>query len=315
MRRQDLLFVGIAIIAIEILALIALKAGVDYRGAIAGTVLATVTAIGWRVFLQWRMSLLHRTRLLASRITHQLDWPRFSLRTWPRLQFSLRTLLLLFLAIASVCSWHASRRLTIQKERTRLDGCWALVHEDGSPVSVGGTAVVIELGGANGDYSVDPFQEPKSMDFVSPAGSRLRAIYRWEGETLRVVSDSASAERRLSFSNAGRIGIEPGPRVAWRGQNEWTAVRLLHDVHVENERATKQNVRQQIEAAVQSAFPGCVAEFTGKRGHRSQRVRLLGVRVRDRFSKYRSNIVWVDPSYDGEINEAWVGWAVSESSK
>lgn len=77
----------------------------------------------------------------------------------------------------------------------------------------------------------------------------------------------------------------------------------------------KDSIRKQIAQHVRNAFPDCSAVFIGKQGSLAPRVRTFGFRVRDQFGKFRSNIIWVDPEYDGEINEAWVRTAVSQSNK
>jgi hypothetical protein len=76
----------------------------------------------------------------------------------------------------------------------------------------------------------------------------------------------------------------------------------------------KQKIRKQIAAHVRSAFPGCVAEFCGQQSRAALVSRRFGFRVRDAGGKYRSNIVWVDPGYTGEINAAWVQSAIARSN-
>ena len=80
------------------------------------------------------------------------------------------------------------------------------------------------------------------------------------------------------------------------------------------DRRVKRLIRKQIAAHVRNAFPGCTAEFCGQQSGAALVSRTFGFRVRDASGKYRSNIVWVDPSYSGEINEAWVRWAVAQSN-
>lgn len=81
-----------------------------------------------------------------------------------------------------------------------------------------------------------------------------------------------------------------------------------------SEKEGKQKIKKQIAAHVRNAFPDCVAEFCGQQSGAALTGRTFGFRVRDASGKYRSNIIWVDPSYRGEINEAWVRWAVSQSN-
>ena len=80
------------------------------------------------------------------------------------------------------------------------------------------------------------------------------------------------------------------------------------------QRAVRTNVRRQIAQHVASAFPGCTAEFVGQQSRAALKGRTFGFRVRDAHGRHRSNIVWVDPAYAGEINQAWVIWAVEQSN-
>jgi hypothetical protein len=41
----------------------------------------------------------------------------------------------------------------------------------------------------------------------------------------------------------------------------------------------------------------------------------LGFRVRDSRGKHRSNIIWLNPEYEGEVSAAWVARAVKESNR
>lgn len=81
-----------------------------------------------------------------------------------------------------------------------------------------------------------------------------------------------------------------------------------------NTRQVKKKIRKQIAAHVRNAFPDCVAEFCGQQSGAALVNRTFGFRVRDAGGKYRSNIVWVDPEYPGEINEEWVRRAVVQSN-
>ena len=79
-------------------------------------------------------------------------------------------------------------------------------------------------------------------------------------------------------------------------------------------RDVRQGIRKQIQFHVAAAFPGCVAEFSGQQSAAALQSRTFGFRVRDSAGRYRSNIVWVDPTYAGEINLAWVVDAVQRSN-
>jgi hypothetical protein len=40
----------------------------------------------------------------------------------------------------------------------------------------------------------------------------------------------------------------------------------------------------------------------------------LGFRLKDNRGKYRSNVIWIDPTYEGEVNAAWVAHVVKRSN-
>jgi hypothetical protein len=81
-------------------------------------------------------------------------------------------------------------------------------------------------------------------------------------------------------------------------------------------RDVRKLVWKRVGAAVAEAFPGCVADFCGgvERSRMATLGPTLGFRVRDSKGKYRSNIIWIDPSYTGEVNAAWVQAAVKGSN-
>lgn len=81
-------------------------------------------------------------------------------------------------------------------------------------------------------------------------------------------------------------------------------------------RDVRRQLRGKIAAAVAEAFPGCTAEFSGgvERSRMAARGPTLGFRVKDGRGKYRSNVIWLNPEYDGEVSAAWVATAVKESN-
>jgi len=83
-----------------------------------------------------------------------------------------------------------------------------------------------------------------------------------------------------------------------------------------NTRAVRQNLRVAVNTAVAEACPGCVAEFCGgvERSRMATRGQTLGFRVKDARGKYRSNIIWINPTYTGSVSAAWVVDAVKSSN-
>ena len=82
-------------------------------------------------------------------------------------------------------------------------------------------------------------------------------------------------------------------------------------------RDVRRTLRARVAAAVTEAFPGCIAEFNGgvAKSRMATRGPTLGFRVKDGQGKYRSNLIWVDPTYEGEVNGAWIAWAVKKSNQ
>jgi hypothetical protein len=82
-------------------------------------------------------------------------------------------------------------------------------------------------------------------------------------------------------------------------------------------RDVRRSLRGAIASAVAEAFPGCSAEFCGG-VERSRMAKLgsrtLGFRVKDGRGKYRSNVIWVDATYEGEVSGSWLEQAVKESN-
>jgi hypothetical protein len=76
------------------------------------------------------------------------------------------------------------------------------------------------------------------------------------------------------------------------------------------------NLRVSVNTAVADAFPGCIAEFCGgvERSRMATRGPTLGFRVKDRRGKYRSNIIWMKPTYTGFVSATWVADAVKSSN-
>ena len=84
----------------------------------------------------------------------------------------------------------------------------------------------------------------------------------------------------------------------------------------QKKRDVRRKLRGAIAAAVAEAFPGCTAEFGGgvERSRMATLGPTLGFRIKDGRGKYRSNIIWIDPTYEGEVNAAWVSQVVKQSN-
>jgi hypothetical protein len=81
-------------------------------------------------------------------------------------------------------------------------------------------------------------------------------------------------------------------------------------------RDVRRRLRGAVSAAVAEAFPDCTAEFCGgvERSRMATLGPTLGFRVKDSRGKYRSNIIWINPEYQGAVSAAWVAAAVKQSN-
>jgi uncharacterized protein (TIGR03067 family) len=128
------------------------------------------------------------------------------------LQFSLRTLFALMVAVAVLFAWlHFRNEQRWRHEESMLEGQWECIEwnaadplftltlNDGSYTWVvpGSTTPVV------GRYVINPFEEPKSFDLIvpTPGGARLHGIYRFEADTLTIVHEGYKKERPKNFED------------------------------------------------------------------------------------------------------------------
>ena len=84
------------------------------------------------------------------------------------------------------------------------------------------------------------------------------------------------------------------------------------------QRDNRASIRRKVNATVAREFPGCVAEFCGgvESSRMAARGPTLGFRVKHNQSgKYRSNMIWVNPDFEGEWSEDWIRDAVKNSNR
>jgi hypothetical protein len=82
-------------------------------------------------------------------------------------------------------------------------------------------------------------------------------------------------------------------------------------------RDKKGGIRRNVNAVVASEFPGCVAEFCGgvEQSRMAARGPTFGFRVKHAQSgKFRSNVIWLNPDYDGDFCSAWIRKAMADSN-
>lgn len=136
-------------------------------------------------------------------------------------QFSLRSLLIAVLLISIVCAWYGHRIRRVREESRILEGKWQVMRE-GKPDMLGDKPHIVEF--SPGNYSVDPTQNPKWLDFHTARGTE-HAIYRWEGPRLFVMHMSAGMQRPTSFDQEHFL-VEPGAKVTISGTSKYHLERL-----------------------------------------------------------------------------------------
>ena len=88
-----------------------------------------------------------------------------------------------------------------------------------------------------------------------------------------------------------------------------------------NKRLQKQQdnrarLRREIAAIIAEVYPDCVPVFSGnadssRMGRRSV---TLGFRLRDKWGKFRSNMIWLNPEYSGRWTAEAIVEAVNDSN-
>jgi hypothetical protein len=113
------------------------------------------------------------------------------------------------LVVAAIAGWYFHQQRLVSAERRRLDGKWMVLNRDGQVLRLpDGTPAISEFDASN--YSIDPLQEPKHLDFHTSNGTS-HAIYRWEEEELVVMQVSSGVQRPTSFDQEPKdIRLKPG---------------------------------------------------------------------------------------------------------
>ena len=85
----------------------------------------------------------------------------------------------------------------------------------------------------------------------------------------------------------------------------------------QQKRDRKADIRRKVNAAAAAEFPGCVAEFSGgvARSRMAAVGPTFGFRVKDaRTGKYRSNMIWLNPDFEGDFPSDWLQKSVKDSN-
>lgn len=207
--RKTIAAAGVTILVFELLAVAMLRFGASVQAGLAALIVGTFVVLNCR-------RIVHAFRYAATTVTNGSR--RFAAAVVRRAknrrsyQFSLRTAFILTALVALVCGWYGHRLRRVQMEWSHLNGRWRLVQEDGSPVVVPGTGEVV-LTIDRQHCAIDPFQQPKWIDFVSAQMATSKGIYRWEGARIRVSQSPPGLQRPDSFDEKTVFQPEPGARI------------------------------------------------------------------------------------------------------
>lgn len=82
----------------------------------------------------------------------------------------------------------------------------------------------------------------------------------------------------------------------------------------EGTRGVRRRLREEVAAAVAEAFPGCAAAFyqNVERSRTGSLQPMLGFCVVDDRGTPYSDVIWIDPTYEGEVTVGWVADAVEQ---
>jgi hypothetical protein len=118
---------------------------------------------------------------------------------FPPIRYRLWHIFALLTVIAVLLAWYGSRMAYIQSETRAIAGEWILIDDSGTPV-VDASGSVIRITFNRNDFTVNPYAQPKQIDFRTSIGVS-QAIYEWEKGRLRLLQPSVGLQRPNSFSD------------------------------------------------------------------------------------------------------------------
>jgi hypothetical protein len=139
-------------------------------------------------------------------------------------RFRLRTLFILVALICCALGWLSYKRHLLDVEYRALRGRWRAVTDSGEPIIVKGEAIIIEISPSTTTL-VDVSSDIRSLDFHTPDGAASEAIYRWEGDRIRVREVSRGAIRPTSFGSE-RAKLKPDAVVSSITQTDYFLERM-----------------------------------------------------------------------------------------
>jgi hypothetical protein len=123
-------------------------------------------------------------------------------------QYSLRSLLILFVIVALICGWYRHRLNVLYQEQCLVYGKWKWLDDiTGKPILSNGVEVTITLNENN--CKIYTNHEPKWMDIIDQKGIS-ECIYCFKGEKIRLDLSLPGAGRPDCFSRDAFFEVSPG---------------------------------------------------------------------------------------------------------
>jgi predicted RNase H-like HicB family nuclease len=127
-------------------------------------------------------------------------------RRQSNLSYWLFAFLLVSIVLGTASTWWINRQRAFNYEMQKFEGVWEMINDDGTIVVLPSGRRITETFSPR-KIRINPFKEPKQLDFVSSTGpdGDLLAIYRWEGHRLRIKVASPELERPVAWESQ-RVG-------------------------------------------------------------------------------------------------------------
>ncbi len=198
-RRSIIVIVGLRIIAIELLLLFAFISRSDFL-LILFLPFATIVFL-WPYICAGIVLIRNAPRKLAREIARRVK----DRRTY---QYSIRSLLILFVIVAIICAWYRHRLNILYQEQRLVFGKWKMLYDvTEKPMSYNGAEQIITLNENNCKIYLN--HEPKWMD-IFDKNSINECIYCFKGQKLRLDLSLPGAGRPDSFSRDADFEVSPG---------------------------------------------------------------------------------------------------------
>jgi uncharacterized protein (TIGR03067 family) len=135
------------------------------------------------------------------------DWPQRQRQS--NLSYWLFGLLLISTVLGTASIWWINRQRAFTSEMQKIEVVWEIINDDGTPaMRPNGRQLTVTFSASK--IRINPYTEPKQIDFVSPVGpdDDSLGIYRWEGDRLRIKQATSELERPVSWASSAKVDVK-----------------------------------------------------------------------------------------------------------